>query len=63
MDNVNVSGFSTFVGFSTFTNDVHVGGAMTVAGSINSLTSIMVNGVPVQVGAGEDPVAMAIALG
>ena len=63
ISSVNVTGLSTFVGFSTFTNDVHVGGAMTVAGSINSLTSIMVNGVPVQVGAGEDPVAMSIALG
>ena len=34
-----------------------------VDGTINSTTSITVNGVPVQVGAGEDPVAMAIALG
>ena len=34
-----------------------------VDGTINSTTSITVNGVPVQVGPGEDPVAMAIALG
>ncbi len=61
LDNVNVAGFSTFVGFSTFTGDVQVGGALTVAGTINSLTDITINGV--SVGAGEDPVAMAIALG
>ena len=61
LDNVNVSGFSTFVGFSTFSGGVQVGGALTVTGAINSLTDITINGV--SVGAGEDPVAMAIALG
>jgi len=61
ISSVNVTGLSTFVGFSTFTGDVQVGGALTVAGTINSLTDITINGV--SVGAGEDPVAMAIALG
>jgi hypothetical protein len=32
---VNVSSASTFVGFATFTNNVHVGGGLTVAGNLD----------------------------
>ena len=57
LDNINVSGVSTFVGVSTFQNNLYV------SGSINSSTAVNVNGVSVVQSAVDEALALAIALG